>query len=63
VLEQADGFHEREVGVQFGGIEPRGVIRAGAGLWIAHPITVPVSNSKHVTSITREKHCFEVEAR
>jgi hypothetical protein len=35
MLEQADGLHEREVGVQLGGIEPRD---------LSHPTTVPASN-------------------
>ena len=55
MLEQAHGFRERKVGIQLSGIECWDVACAGAGPGIGHPITVHVSNSKHVTSVTRPR--------
>jgi hypothetical protein len=65
VLEQADGFHEHEVGIQLLRAERLIIPGSGAGvrLAVAHFLTLHAANSKHC-----EKHhlpgrcCFEVEA-
>src|SRR5215467_703777 len=65
VLEQADSFHEHEVGTQLLRAERVAIPGSGAGarLAVAHGPTLPAANSKHC-----EKHhlarqcCFEIEA-
>jgi len=52
VLEQAGGFHQREVGRQLLRIERLDAVRAGVGMGAGHPLTVQLRIQSTVPILT-----------